>query len=341
MSVTEKAVAKVDVAACEQLAALLRRQSIPPDREESQLPGFNRNETGNFYLLLVAICHQTSPRGKKPLEGFVAGRLLRGWDFLSAKLELAAQHDRSLLSPSRWTTARTADVRELFHDDRLGDRLIDPGGRSALIRDLGCVMLRHGWLWIEDMYRSAKGRVAVGDPNLASLLSEFRAYDDPVRKKSFFFLSLMRNSGLWQYADPENLGPPVDYHEVRGHLRIGTVIINDAALRTKLFESQPVTASEDVVIRQAVLDAIMLLSELTDLRNPSQLHYLFWNVFRSCCTRESPHCAACPTACPLPGRYVPLAIRADATRRCPFSSVCASAQVLHRIHEHVFETDYY
>jgi hypothetical protein len=85
----------------------------------------------------------------------------------------------------------------------------------------------------------------------------------------------MRNTGLWHYIDEEQLGPPVDYHEVRGHLRLGTVTITDESLCQKLLNSLPVTPAEDVALRQSVHDAIMLLSELTGLHNPSQLHYLF------------------------------------------------------------------
>ncbi len=151
----------------------------------------------------------------------------------------------------------------------------------------------------------------------------------------------MRNAGFWQFADPENLGPPVDYHEVRGHLRIGTVEIQDPQLEAKLLARQEVTSSEDIAIRKAVHDAIMLVSEATDHRNPSRLHYLFWNVFRSCCTRKAPHCHACPPGCTLPERYVPLAIHRDGVRRCPFSDVCQSADKQVRLIEHRFETDYY
>jgi hypothetical protein len=229
----------------------------------------------------------------------------------------------------------------LFSDPVLGDRLTDPEGRAALVVNLGQVMQRNDWMWIQEVYELCGARVATGHPNLVGLLAQFRAYDDPVMKKSFFFLALMRNAGVWNYVDDDKLGPPVDYHEVRGHLRIGTVQVLDPDLQKKLFRRTPVTASEDIAIRGAVLDAIMLLSEMTGLANPSQLHYLFWNVFRSCCTRDNPHCHACPPDCSLPERYVPLAIHADGARRCPFAPVCDSADATRRYYEHAFSTDYY
>lgn len=332
---------EVNTEKCHRLALLLKSMSIPIDREDSSLPDLSRAEIGNFYLFIVAICHQTSPRGKLPLEGMVGGHRLRGWDYLSSKFEEEARTERMLLRPSRWATLTGDELSALLRDSELGNRLSDPEGRAELIRNLGSVMRVERWLWFEDLYQLCRGRAATGKPNLLDTLAKLHAYRDPLQKKSLFLLSLMRNAGLWEYPDDDQLGPPVDYHEVRGHLRIGTVMVNDSNLRRKLRNSIPVTGDDDLEIRSAVYNAIMMLSELTCLRNPSQLHYMFWNVFRSCCKHESPHCKACPTDCSLPSRYVPMAIQPTGYRQCPFSSVCASVNTARRYQEHIFETDYY
>lgn len=328
---------------CEQIAETLRNQSVPVDREDTSLPGFSSEETGNFYLFLVAICHQTTPRIGLPLEGLVAGVHKRGWDYLSARLEEAFAGDPTLFTPLRWSEFNGAELAAFCGDPQFGERLTEPEERAALIRDLGEVMLAHDWKWAQQLYEVCSRRVLTGQPNLIGLLANFQAYRDPVRKKSYFFLSLMRNAGLWHYVDDQFLGPPVDYHETRGHLRLGTVVVTDPALRLKLLDNLPVNDAEDMAIRQTVHDAIMLISDRSGLKNPSQLHYLFWNVFRSCCSRDSPHCNGCPADCPLPDRYIPLAIHADGLRRCPFSEVCSSTcSTTHKqYNEHVFDTDYY
>ena len=330
----------VDEAACRKLATLISTYEVPIDREDNALPSASRLDIGNFYFWLVAICHQTSPKGGVRLAGTVNGRNLQGWDYLSARFEAAIAVQPRLLTPETWTHMTGDDLRQLFRDQTLGDRLTDPDGRAGLIRDLGSVMIGNGWKHFEDLYRLAGRRILEGDPNLLQLLSRFRAYNDPVHKKAYFLLALMRNGGLWTYADDWNLGAPVDYHEIRGHLRIGTVTINDRTLKEKVQNETPVTAEEDVAIRTAVHDAIMLVSELTEIRNPSRLHYLFWNVFRSCCTRNSPHCRRCPVTCTLPPRYVPLAL-ASGVRRCPFAAACKSAGNATMLTEHVFTTDWY
>src|SRR5260370_29755221 len=199
---------RVDVAACRRLAGLLASRVIPKDEEDSALVDLSRDEVGNFYLLLVAICHQTSPRGRLPLEGTVGGKRKRGWDYLSAKLEAATQVDRSLLDPHRWAGLDAGEFTELFRDAELGERLSQPELRTVLVQDLGQRMLKRRWRWSEDLYRLCEGRVATAKPNLFRLLGQFAAYRDPVRKKSSFLLALMQNSGLWPYADPKKLGPP-------------------------------------------------------------------------------------------------------------------------------------
>jgi hypothetical protein len=340
MSIAIQSLVQVDTEACNRVAEFITSKPIPPDQEDSRLPGFARNAVGNLYLALVAICHQTSPRGCAPLEGTVAGIRRRGWDYLFAQLEEAARTDLTLLEPRRWASLSADEIRVMFRDSELGERLSNPELRSELLRDLGHRMMGHGWRWADDIYQLSDGRIGTGEPNLLQLLAEFRAYSDPVRKKSLFYLALMRNAGLWQYVDEEQLGTPVDYHEVRGHLRLGTVRIIDESLQQKVLRLHPVSGIEDVAIRQAVYDAIMLISERSGLRHPSQLHYLFWNVFRSICTRESPQCFQLSPTCSLPARYMHLT-ELQGGRRCPFSEVCESAGHTHPICEHVFETDYY
>jgi hypothetical protein len=172
---------------------------------------------------------------------------------------------------------------------------------------------------------------------LLNQLAKFSAYRDPVRKKTVFFLALMRNLKLWDIADSNNLAAPVDYHEVRGHLRCGTVEILDPDLATRIRSGVGVSEDEDVAIRGAVSDAIMEISRSTRL-SPSSLHYLFWNVFRACCKRDVTHCEGCPVECELPERYAALTL---SNRACVFSSVCASRGLSNKLVEHHFRTDFY
>jgi hypothetical protein len=331
----------VNEAVCHQLAELLRANLVPDDTEEIKFEGFASDELSNLLLFVVAICHQTSAPGRMPLGGVVDGRELRGWDYLLQRCVEACRSDKSWLSPAKWSHIDTDSLRELYRNSEGQDLLTDIENRAELVKDLGQVMEQERWASAESIFRRCEGRISSGQPNLIECLAKFCAYSDPVRKKSYFFLALMRNNGLWSYQDPELLGAPVDYHEVRGHLRIGTVSVLDKQLRTKLLNREPVTAEEDIAIRNAVFEAIMLVSKVSGIRNPSKLHYLFWNILRNFCTRENPNCLGHRVEAYLPERYRQFALDVNDKEACPFNSVCRSVHEEHRYYEHVFETDYY
>jgi hypothetical protein len=128
---------------------------------------------------------------------------------------------------------------------------------------------------------------------------------------------------MWLAGDRlEYPEPPVDYHELRGHLRIGTVRVVDTELREKVERMLALSQSEDAEIRavvQQVNNEIALRADVTS----SVLHYLLWNIFRNCCPRPSgdTHCNGC-NDCKLPPRYTAMPTYAG---RCIFAQVCTSA----------------
>jgi hypothetical protein len=127
----------VDENVCEQLAAVVGSIDVPPDEEALSFETWPRERVGNLYLSVVAICHQTSPRGHLPLEGWINGLNLRGWDYLLAKFAESAKKQPDILMPEFWSTVTAGQLLSLFRDDRVGDRLSDAEGRASLLRDLG------------------------------------------------------------------------------------------------------------------------------------------------------------------------------------------------------------
>lgn len=332
---------EVDATACKGLAAVLRQQEVPTDKEDPGIAVPEGCDAGNFYLLLVAICHQT-----QTLHGTVGGRLRRGWDYLHRKLVEQVTREPRLLDPRGWAKWSQDRLEQVYEDPESGRTLSEPGRRAELVRDLGATMTRRGWRYFSALYHLAEHRVASGSPHLLELLQEFEAYRDPVQKKSLFLLGLMRNSEGWTYEDEAEIGPPVDYHEVRGHLRLGTVKVRSPQLREKILGRHEVTETEDVAIRSAVYEAIVRVARQLDRPevNPMVLHYLFWNLFRTVCLRHDPWCWTFPEDKDeevLPNRYQHLVIFRSGGRRCPFAQVCASADASIRYVEHNFRTDWY
>lgn len=145
---------EVGAEACQRLAALFASQSIPVNREETNLSDFAPKKIGNFYLWLVAVCHFTSPQDRLPLEGTTAGQRKLGWDYLSARSEAAARADRSLLVSARWAPVTSNESAALFRD---------PEGAVELIRHLRRGMKANNWPWVDAMYEFCGGRTDVAE----------------------------------------------------------------------------------------------------------------------------------------------------------------------------------
>lgn len=329
---------RVDVDACQRLAALLTSVEIPQDSEEIRVEELEDELFSNLYLLMVSICHQT-----QELRGRTNGEELRGWDYLSARLVASVTSDHALAKPSTWRELAEADLKKIFRDDDGLDSLSGTAERADLVRDLGRTLVERGWSSLDEIHDSARGRIAVGKPNILESLALARAYGDPVRKKSYFLLGIMRNSGRWLFKDPENLLAPVDYHEVRGHLRLGTVVVEDRALRAQLLSGDQVSESDDIAIRSSVAEALSWLAMQDGLPDSMRLHYLFWNLFRNICLRHEPYCNFVPPGgtSGLPDRYSHLLRLHGPPGRCPFSQICASASSPHKLLEHRYSTHWY
>lgn len=333
---------RIDEDKCREVAARLQRITIPASEEEGPLPYVSREQLANYYGAVVAICHQTSPLGGPVLRGRLAsGEECFGWDYLRKRFAERVGTDSSLLKPSTWESMLEEQLIELLTDVEGRATLIDTRRRAGLLRDLGRQCQALHWEDLNTMYSLCGGWLNGGPyQGLYAQLSCFEAYSDPVRKKSSFFLELMRGQGGWVYSDPANLGAPVDYHEVRGHLRIGTVVVEDHDLEEQLRQRRNVSDKQDVAIRKAVYDAINLISSVHGTCDPATLHYLFWNTFRQCCSRDQQHCEECPGSCGLPQRYRHAFATTD-PERCFFAPVCTSAGKPDKLIEHQHYTDYY
>lgn len=319
---------------CNEVAQILRRMKIPEPIEDVPPLPFTQEQEANFWFFLAAICHQTSPVGKPPLIGLVDGVERRGWDFLVHAFRVSATFSKSLLNPSEWKSMTGARLKLLFNE-----MLTEADERASLIVDLGERLESRGWNSIYIANDVCRQQITGDSPNLLELLSDFRAFSDPVEKKSSFFLALMQNSGLWRYRDGEKLPAPVDYHEVRGHLRIGTVHI-DPALRGKIQLGIELSVDEDVALRYSIREAIHRIAEAVG-NSPNALHYFFWNLFRTYCVRHTPFCDG-QAFDRLPDVYKLAVITSGSgSVQCPFVDCCDSAYKVPAIDEHRTSTEYY
>jgi len=306
---------------CIEIAEYIRSHGgVPPDVEDPMPHTFLDHIAHNGWCAIVAINQQTTPVVGPAFRGIVRGKELRGWDYLLQKAIYEANQDSSMFTV-QWLRTVTPDLlRDVYHDTEVGDTLTQLEQRAELLRDLGSFLSDSNWTSVNEIYEEAEGFILRSDGcGIGQVLGRTHAYCDPVSKKLFYFLAIMRNQGFWIYRDPLNLGPPVNYHEQRGHLRLGVVTFEDVELERKVRARENISDEDDVEIRLAVRRAIEFIAQYLDV-TPSAMHYYFWNHIRNCCSRDAPHCNGCNDGCGLPARY-----RLTETNRCIFAETCPSA----------------
>jgi len=296
------------------------------------------DDLANSYLAIVAICHQTSPVGERRLEGWIEGQQKFGWDYLKEKYLLAALADRKWSEPSFWVELSPEDLGNLFDDAKVGRTLNRINERALLLNDVGKRLLQAHYKYIRQGFEEHRCRLT-GHSGFENFLSSLYAYRDPVMKKTLFFMSLAVKECGWKLADPADLRSPVDYHELRGHLRIGTVAVNDPALRRKIERGLVLTEKEDTHLRRKVQEVNDKASAEAGITS-SVMHYLCWNIFRNCCPRPSDktHCSECGPQCKLPQQYKDMP---GYKGHCVFTSACSSANKPTKVIDPPYAGDFY
>ncbi|MHA2407796.1 MAG: queuosine salvage family protein [Candidatus Ranarchaeia archaeon] len=251
-----------------------------------ELPTLIRDD---FLFILIAICHDT-----KSLSGIIQGNKIRGWDYLLQKMfNHAVDHpeDFSEKKLQQWTSKK---LQEILSDNRRAQTstIKHPEGRVELLHDLGIQLGQIGG-HIRDLYQKSKGQIE-GKTGLYTLFQQFKAYKDPLLKKSTVFLKFASQELGWKINDPENLVMPIDYHNQRIALRYGLLDL-PPSLEEVLKEQKPIDESTHTEIRSAcqiAYDHVIKQSQSSLFA----IDTFLWNLGRHCCPHDSnPHCNKCTT----------------------------------------------
>ena len=284
---------QVDAARCRQLAARLDGLYIRPSAQSAAADEFadqaatddERRQLANLYFYLVAVCQST-----RTLQGTIAGRWVRGWDYMVraawravGRLPGAVAPSPRVASAERLAAITPDEFRALFSDDGVPehstfDRVPE---RVALWHDAAGRLRRDYGGDVMALYHAAGGRLR-GPGGIMERLSAFRAYSDPVEKKSFLFVMFAQRSGAWAVVDPDQIEVAIDYHIMRIALRSGMVRVVDPALAGRLRHQETVSAAEDNAVRLAVRDACRLLID-GSRHDVFAVDNILWMIGRNCC----------------------------------------------------------
>ncbi len=294
----------------------------------------NKILLANSYFFIVAICHQTSPLGEQQLKGIINGELRKGWDYLRERFLYAVENNNNYANVNFWECLTPGNLSQIFQDEYFGRTLNRINERTYLINDIGSKLIKSGFYNITDAFYSCNNTIS-GTSGFLKYLSRFIAYSDPVKKKSYFFLSLAKSECGWKYKDSRLLLSPVDYHELRGHLRLG-VLYASKKIESKIKKKIPLSIHEDNQLRQHIQEVNNRLSKLLKVSNAT-IHYFLWNYFRACCPRDNTNCNN-PGLTKMPNPYGKLFSQNTA---CLFYNICNSAKENNKLIEPPYFGHYY
>ncbi|MCR8501504.1 MAG: N-glycosylase/DNA lyase [Candidatus Korarchaeota archaeon] len=233
-----------------------------------------------YFAAMVAIDHRTGT----PLdsfEGYVEGEFFHGSDLLYRLGMLIFYEDPEFFSPVRLSNLTYNDARRLLEFN--GKVLWDYHVRTFLLRDLGLKTVK--------FYGSFENLLNVESiSELIRRLRLFRAYEDPVAKKSYLLAKFLEGRELANFRDRDNAEVPVDNHISRLAIRLGIIKFSNY----EHIESQiEVPRKYDVRLRLEIRKAWRKVSMLSKV-DPFTLDDFLWSLGRKVCRQSKPLCESCP-----------------------------------------------
>jgi hypothetical protein len=243
-----------------------------------------------YFFVMVAMDHRLSRPGK-PYEATVDGEKARGADLLYRLGMKMYREKPEFFDSTNLAKVTTDDVIAWLHIDEA--RVPDPQLRALLLRDLGQKLLSLYSGDVLALIHHSKGYLrSLEGYGLLDLLKIFKAYQDPVEKKSFLLVKFLVYRGVFRPRDVENLHVAVDNHLTRVALRLGIIRLEEMLFKKVLNEIE-LLHDEDILIRISVREGFKAMSKESDV-DVFLLDDFFWLFGRSICMQRNPKCFSCP-----------------------------------------------
>ena len=307
---------------CEALAQRLAEVQVRPDEFVGRpIDREEKRREANLFFYLIAICQST-----RTLQGTLDGTWYRGWDYMVRAARRMLAQDPDYFSASRMAQMTADELLGVFSDDLAPEHstLDRVEERVHQLHDCARILEEHYEGDISILYEKAKGRLQ-GRGGILERLSAFRAYSDPVQKKSFLFIMFAAKSGVWDIVDLDALKVAIDYHIMRIALRSGMIEVWDHDLAAKLRSRQEVSAETDNRIRAAVREACDLLIEHSG-RSVFDVDNILWMMGRNCCFYDhDPICGDNPCFKTDKCSFI-RGIEYDCPGACLFDGICRGSR---------------
>ena len=234
----------------------------------------------SFFTVMVAIDHRTRNNFTN-FEAYIDGKHLFGADLLYYLGMKLFKKNPKLFLPENLTKIHLEEWKDLLGYGKV--RLWDYKLRLFLIWDIGKKVL--------EFYSSFEKLFSVSTiEEFRKRMRIFRAYEDPVEKKTFLLAKFLEGRGLVKFVDSENFEVAVDNHLSRIAIRIGIVKFSNYSFIERGIE---VSRDDDIKIRFKIREAWKIVSNLSGV-DPFTLDDFLWSFGRNICTSNKPKCDLCP-----------------------------------------------
>lgn len=288
------------------------------------------------YFYSVAIGHQTHKLFSRKMS-------LWGWEYIEHVFTLLGKNNSPFLQRGIISSLSFSDLckrlASLFSNDGspLNTTLDRIGERASFLAEADYILENQYKGSLGNMLNSSKQYLLKNGEGLYKILSHFKAYSDPMRKKSTFLLKLLQDAGLIMVKDPGNFIPIMDYHMQRVLLRTGCVDVINERLASKLRKHQQI--NKDTVIRKACIEAFRIIASESGMP-VVELNDFFWSLGRSCCHKK----LLCQLGyCEKDPCTFSRIVEHDPHTNCSLESVCfgKEQEAYRQLWQPVVETHYY
>lgn len=230
----------------------------------------------------------------KPLVATIDGDSLKGSAYCFRSFVKLLETDPEFYKPERQAALTRKDMLVVFKSD--------DGNDPMPAVDLHCDMARR-----YGMDMTAAGKTPAGileaarasSTPLKTFLSELDKIggykEDPLRKKSNLLALVLnqRPEVYLSFGEGEEVQPVIDYHTMRGCLRMGLVELVDEKLRQIIEDRAIVTEEEEWAIRYACYLAVQEVVKYSDKSMGAVDWFFFYYSRQRCPEMTEPVCAEC------------------------------------------------
>lgn len=279
---------EINIKQCEKIAQIVKKLKFRPSFFKREILTFaeDKETKARVYFYVSAICHQTRKLKSEK-------RNLVGWDYLTKVFIELTKNEPAFFEPKNLKcmdkNKLITKLKTLFSDynDLEHTTLERAEERAEFLIECGKILDEKYSGKVLNLLKKSKGYLVKNNHGLYKLLEEFKAFSDPLRKKSGVLLDFLISSGIFKIKDLENFVPVVDYHMQRVFLRMGCIEVKNEDLRKKLMNFERLDSDEEFrIAAQEVLTKISKLSGKTVI----ELDPIFWSLGRSCCQMKTTLC---------------------------------------------------